>query len=1619
MSNTITLQLSYDSSFIDFVVHKNHSDDPDKITSVDVKLSLLSSGNSYSINQDINAGNFVTLRNYLLPWKWIGTDNPPTHIRIYKITNGKIPKPLEWIDVKIEDPQAVDSTDCSMIQNYFEKSLVSQLRTPDHIKLTINKEEAEIINVDENYTVNTVENKSQAIIAQMAQKLTPFNEKLSFLFLISRELSTENELRFFTPSEDKKISFLCFPVTPANDNSIWYPKPDFLGENNGNYWIEYNIPELLNRNHISCCAFTKATDYPKSDYPPLPQPTFDAEPVIPVNDTVILRRDGKFNGKVKIEVEQDNDWKIGFTDVLAALLDIRDFIFCGTPENKKFKVPIDFVREINVVKSYLLSPFIHLSDCFPAIQKKYLDFEIANGNGSQDKIADTIKLVNETFKDFYEKEDSYIKKETEKEKLLSSILNLIPYSLEINEGFGSQEEIESYKLYNKLADEKVVQTLISILLQFDYKMDLLPIKGKEEYYSLGTDGSEIWINQIKEEGKDIPGPMKKVKLLNIYSLNIYQDFFRFLLDNASTDDDIPLLKYLINDLKDFSPDTILQQIPLLINAVYNSKNESPFSPIKNVRSYDIKFNTIVEDVLINYLKDEITRLTAEPKTPSTEQLPIRIQIGKPNQLAPKKDEESDDLADELSGYVLLSTRSQAVNDSSKYKSWKYHNWGKAKLSTGDDKLTTPFLVPSYLPEQNDVQQLFLEISNESASLVANLEGLGKDDFIAEGSEKNKAPTIDFFLPDNNNSNNPYALRYGYYYNFAAFAVMNSGVLPEPLREGDVLNQFKKDITGDISEFTKTFHFLRTKAVSPPSVIIKDPDDKTTHYPKDYPKELNPLYHELFGVNEDKITKDSTGDKKRTDLKAPIILGEKFNKEFSIKIKKPRTDFWDCYSFDWKEFNGNNINANKYKIKDESKNIEEFLDPSVADSIWMKVEVLNSLNSSDAANLIQPQTIEYNSNHEIQLNIKWGENDSFINNTLTLSQGKIYKISFFNLIDEKYFGKDGENPTRECRFDLKRNFIPDREEQERDGLVMIAENKGTGDERSINCYKVSGEHLIFETAYQNTYSDDPNKNLWKALDFNEELVSEAVQMSDSVKLILNSGRYKSYSRIKVQHQKLDWQGRQPNINFAELGTIINPDPDKRMPDDTLTITKAMELDAWWNSERPHDTSVISYAKILASREGKDNILHEYKNILDNHAMLLKYAVTLYNRYESLGGPYDKDIITSKIKLDNEERADKKGTFYPWKFYLKKSRREEQLPAPSVRFYIPLTGSIKEANETSLLNIADVMLVMDDVWYREAGLAQKFTLGIKNTAYKITSESGDLLELKQYPEAGFDVTLSEAATKPHKVSRKEEDASAIITDDIEDFILVDDQYITGPLGFTFDFVATNPKVNSTSFVISGNGLASYIRNDYKDKNDPFYPMFKLAVRSEISPALHTMNEEPGLKPEEKEKWIRKMTSKWSGAQWVQFLKAVDSFVPDQWRSDVRKNGFVNISKPPRLEDFNLFGTTFLQYHNWYIILSTIESNIGGLPVERYYDTYRIAQDNPVSVHENKEMKHFPEGYARIMVVRKSNDFENGVKRDNIWDELFGKKENDDEKSKIKNDNILAMPIITERIPVKFKS
>lgn len=1577
----ITLQLAYDSSFIDFVLEKNENGE---ITSIDLKLSLLSNGNSFSKGSTIDESNFNDLRSLLLPWNW---KEQPKSIRIYKIIRDvpledskSIDIPISVFNTDIEEEDKNIQINENKIKNYFELSLLNQVSNIEDMKLAMTYTGAKDINVEEDYesTNKLTEDKSQVVIAQMAQKLYPYNQNLSFLYLSTNIVDDDVALGFFNIKDiELDTLFVCFPIT-NDDSSIWYPKYKSLKLENDNYFIEYHRWETPADIDLKCNAYTKATPYPVSNYPQLQPSTNDGEPIIHIEDIVTLRKDGKFDGSVKIEVGQDNNWKVGFVDVLVNLLDIRDFLFRQDTKKTIANNTVDLQSNISIIKSYLFSPFYFIYDYIDSIEQIYLKGQIISSDTIQSDSALLLREVTNLFTDIRNNLKLYHEQETEKERLIDLILERIPYYHNESEylDYPSLEGI--CRIYSKLSDISVQLKLVLLLCRMPYE-NLKLIKQSTntiQYEFEFNENNIILLKREKFNGNIVEEDIDQCKTINFHTLNIYQEYHTFIIHNAYHNDE-SLLKHLVKDIRKFGANEVNQFVPTVIETVYDTDEVPLFKfPKGGNETYHYTL-TGLKETLISYLESELISLTKPPQQPSSEQLPIRIQIGTPAQLAPKNDTESDDLADELSGYVLLSTRSKEMNENNKYEDWKYHNWSKIKLSSEENLLNNPFLVPSYLPEQNGVQQIFLEISNESASLIANLEGLNK--IAKEDIEESNIPKIEYLLPSDNKSQNPYALRYGYYYNFAAFAVLNSGVLPEPLRDGDTLNKFKENVGfSNINPSGNSFHYLRTKAVSPPNVSTN-----ARNYAKEYGGKLNPLYFELY---DDEIKKEEEAGEKGKEL---ILKGHKFNESIEMTITKPMTSFWDCFSF----VGLDELDQYKCQIrmdKNDKELTNDFIDPSVADKFIIEIynkktkeiidsglfeyEKIDSLDFKTAIPAIQ--------NFKLNLSNKTKIEDF----NIYFRDGGIYELRVSNLVYKKYF--DANNLER--KFD-KTYFISRLEDYDED------------------FYKISANTIVFETAFVREEADR-NKNLWKNISLREILLNDKnkeltvteynqYKISNSVKLLLNSSQYEGYSRVKVQHQKLDWQGRQPNVDLKELAKPdeLNPSEKDKLHD----TTESMKLDAWWNSERPNDTSVTSYSKVLASKNEVENLLHEYKNVLDNHAMLLKYSLTLYNRYEALGEPYSKDFITSEIKIDDKKGTNINGTFYPWKFYLKKSKRVEQLPTPSVRFYIPLTGSIKEANDFPNLDIADVMLVLDDVWYREAGLAQKFKLGIQLSQDFLSNED------KLLPEAGFDVTISEAKTKYYEIKQENKK---------NDFIEVDDKHFTGPLGFTFDFVATNPKVNSTSFIISGNGLASYIGEDYKEKNDALYPMFKLAVRSEVLKELHS---DENIK--------NNLNSKWSGTQWVQFLKAVDSFVPASWRSEVRRNGYFEVAKNKiekmlKLEMFSLFGETFNNFHNWYLIFSSVESNIGGLPIERYYDTYLLTdseENNLQSVHNTFSLQKFEEGYVRIMVVRKSDDYKEG--EETIWDQLFGKKENEnnreDKNNRIKKDNTLAMPIITERIPIKL--
>jgi hypothetical protein len=1574
---TVTLQMSFDSSYIDFNLESQ-----EKFLH---KVSLLSVGNSYLFKDDFNPSELeiANLAENLLPYKH--SEDRPTHLRAWHvIKTGSLYEAVRApFDFEVKKGSDVNQNDLAGIKEYYKTQLKEQISNKEHLEheMKTNNE----IEIDEKYVdANKVKfGKAFSITSQMSQKLFPFNEALDFLFLSGEEnidyhsvLNSYNEIK-----ETESIVF--FPVSPYNDNSVWFSgienRPEFIGELAR---LNYPFHSKVSNIDIKRAAFSIPTKKPNLNYD---------------SGNVQFRKDGRYVGEVTIAIEQDNDWKVHFNKTLAYLLDVRDsFIDFITPDKvKKYKNLTDnFVDAVNPKKrideaiQYFLNPFFHIPDYVDSILEVYNNNAIAK-SGFQDikelealradldkktnRIKENIGIFKPDLVDVLKLADQFAK---EKNAFELHLKVPIDYEADTAAGIKSAELFAMLNQLNAISNEGDFSAVFFTIL--------LKIEKFKDNNSISLDLANKSILAIKGEGDNkvvTPVPIESPNNINLNSL-----WHSHILQNDKDAKNVNLLTHLISkEQKPFDFESISGEIIELHHTLSQTYANLP-----------VFVSAAAKNGLKEFILDRLKESYKDNTQPTNDQVPLRIQIGKSTQIAPV---EKDDLLDELSGYVLLSARGVKINDKVNFKDWKHHNWVKADININSGnviKLESPFLVPGYLPVENDIQKIFLEISNEKPSLAASIKDVNQG--VTELTNKGNS-NITYYLDKEPTNHNPYGLLYGYWYDFAGAAILNSGVLPEVLRDNKkVLNKFKESLRNGTINKTQQYHYLRTKKIPAPGVKINNG--------KGYPKQLNPLYFELYPEEQGK--KDERCNKL-------IVVGENFNSSLNITVERPRTSFWDCYSFlhDGIKDVQDNIKAHKLlnpkedNLPDEkkSKRFIDYFDAAVSD--FLRIEIVEMHTMINPTPAPDPFNYKYedlaHDGYDEVLNLigskkvfikfdKAAKSIKIDKSGITLKPGTICSVKIYNLVETKYF--DSANPDHykfhKCIYDLY--------------------DLGNAEHIRIDTktyYKIAFDEHIIETALaeptvQNKITP---QQLWEHLVIDNELpfvstFNDNKQKSNenSVKAIIgeNSEKYRLYSRVDVQHQKWEWNGRQLNVDATKLRDSLDP---SKNPDGTYSITEAMKFEAWAFSERPDYASTKTPGRILASFKNMSNIVHEYKNVIDNHCMYLRYAVQIFNRYELLGPTYQKSIKSEipleKTLIDGKEVI---KTANPWKRHLKLSKREVALPTPAVRFYIPLTNSIEEANEVS--DTADMMLVLDDVQYKEAGLAQILTLGIRKG---VDPNTGNV-----YPEAGYDPTISLPIITTEKLTVNKDN----------DHIIVPDSYLNGPFGFTFDFNATNSKINSSSYIISGKALSSQI-NKKATLTDAYWPMFKLSVRYEMIPKLFNGSEEDASK----------LTSNWSSSQWVQFMKAVDSFIPTVWRKQVRQNGFVNAPNP--IEDiksdlFDRFGETFWKYHNWYLIFSKVESNIGGLPIENYYNTFIVTDATLMipslsSVHlPDKEIENFDEGYVRIMVVRKSDDYAKSKTSENIWEELFGKeKENGTpEEKKIKEDNTLAMPILSERIPIRIK-
>ncbi|MEO6550847.1 MAG: hypothetical protein ABIN94_22785 [Ferruginibacter sp.] len=543
----------------------------------------------------------------------------------------------------------------------------------------------------------------------------------------------------------------------------------------------------------------------------------------------------------------------------------------------------------------------------------------------------------------------------------------------------------------------------------------------------------------------------------------------------------------------------------------------------------------------------------------------------------------------------------------------------------------------------------------------------------------------------------------------------------------------------------------------------------------------------------------------------------------------------------------------------------------------------------------------------------------------------------------------------------------------------------------------------------------NTQLWTNLDARPEPDKIIAFLKKNADYLFADFAYTS--RTEIRHQVWNWNGRLDESELLGDGLYQNPEAG--------VTTPAMEWEAWAFSDRPdfsalsQETNLIAY-RHKAGTSPADSSQDVFTDLRpgEQKALYYRFTATLYSRYELLGESFAFSIESKKVV---DQVADK------WRRHLRKCTRVTSLPKPSIRFVIPLTKSIQECKDELNIPAASLLVVLDDKWFTEAGLAEKLELGIE-----ILKKPGK--EDVRYLNAGNDPILTGKSLGSVQLTQETEMPTSgkehpyIEYPKGKNAIMVLDT--TGPVGLTFDFAAQTPKLKGCAFIVKIPDLKNSLQTDDSINNvNELKPwaLMQIAVRRALREKLC-----------ETENLANSLYSEWTAKEWVQFLPAVDSFIPTWWRKAVALNDYVSIkfsdgnkkvavinTDGNSQNDLPEFDAIFEDLNQRFLVLTEKIYDIGGRPCERYIGTYLYNRKDQSNRNYSLDHPDFPqqlsgkvEGYVRILLVRKTKDYtENPQKHDSVWERLFGSSVNSKpDMQAVQNDPTAALPLVSERIPFK---
>ena len=1390
-----------------------------------------------------------------------------------------------------------------------------------------------------------------AAVGQLAQKLPPLNQYLNLVFFASAE-------NVVIP--DDATEFFCFPASNISGSRWSGMLPGFSTLSR-----KYNVQ-----------GFEEMAVY--TDFTPIPLSNANPPPLINAATSPIHLRDneGNFAGHVDIRVRDVEDWMPGFMPRVSDHFDYAVMFVKFLQANEKRLAWNAAEESFEIYRSRIMGYDKFLC----AVMRDALGCGLL-------KTPDGVDLIEHVVRKKLADSENGPSDGGDNSEYFRKYKDLYDKIRTTLDTFNQNISHESWRklLRDVFEPRDTNKTSLNLILTLDPDA----VRDNKEQIRKWMEAWEVFMETFGEKQKELPG--------NADAREIQKEIVSAQWREAGLKEEVEDLKSVLKDLQDirlfqkhgiaaiyvqdifnvkYDPDTEIQQvIDNTVNSIckyFSDRKENmipervffpevtdPFTAAHATFNWNNFMSecrkeliAIIDENKPSFFPGDYAEENAQTGVTYDIPSPVRVTVAAIGS-APQ-----DDLADEIAGHVLLMRRGKKAIETAPFEDWRCLN--KIKIKDGG----LSYVVPSALPETSDVKRAAFEIRNEKISLVAGHKTFN-DPKKTDSQVRNDLKYL--FDPDHRG----YGLWYGYDYQFAGFVALNSGVLPPALRaERDGALNIPADKFIFEPPHPANLRYLRRVPVAPVRVQAVGENGS----PLSPPKGFLPLAKEL---NEWDFKNKTTSNYQH----ALYLLGDdpKFPQPvITLHLRKPTTSYWNWYSWLGAEVDEPiKMKALATDLRIRTNNAEAALagklcDPAVDDSLYVVAERVFPESNDKQKDWFTVDKTKLLEDGEVSVffGLKGSSNDL----NFSFEPGEVWKVNIHARVNRKHF--TGDTPKFHNWMEEKISS-PDLEAQHIENETFVL---------------TKPVEIFFETAIDPTQGVEWLKKLEKEL-WEKMLISPHATAKDKIELYLERDKSLVHlSRATVRHQVWNWNGRLDEsepLLFSSLNPVKNSE-------NRFTTSDAMKWEAWAFSDRPDFASIESETNLIADpEEERKQLLFTDHRPGEDKALYYRFSITAYSRYELLGDKYmaSFDSVIEVDKVDNQ-----------WKRFLRKCNRTQPLPKPSLRFAMPLTKSITDKNNGQ---VAPILLVLNDRWFTEAGLAEKLEAAVQLATEKVKDQQGNITATNYYLNAGPDPILEGnglSSVKPELLSVDDPNTRTFP--------------VKGPIGLTFDFAAQTPKLKGCAFILEAPDLRELTGREGEVLNP--WAFMQISLRRSLREQACENGEA-----------MKKLSSEWTAPEWVQFLPSVQSFIPTMWHTEVNQKQFLRLA-------FQTSGSTKTlrvvngvlpvydsKFEDLFVVLTEMVSDISGEPCEKYVATYRVT--NSVLELNDSDSKQFEvhEGFLRLLLVRKRFKSEpaEADTSASIWKRLFGQRADRQNKSSvdddvIENDPTAALPLISDRVPFKLQ-